>query len=45
MDTWEKYQKLIPIESEIIAVGSPFEFYKEYLRSFSDDKVYIFMGR
>jgi len=41
---WEKYQKLIPIESEIIPVGSPFEFYKEYLKSFSDDKVYIFMG-
>jgi len=41
---WEKYQKHIPIESEIIPVGSPFEFYKEYLKSFSDDKVYIFMG-
>ena len=41
---WEKYQKLIPIESEIIPVGSPFEFYKEYLKSFPDDKTYIFMG-
>lgn len=41
---WEKYQKLIPIESEIMPVGSPFEFYKEYLKLFSDDKVYIFMG-
>ena len=41
---WEKYQKLIPIESEIIPVGSPFEFYKEYLKSFPNDKTYIFMG-
>jgi len=41
---WEKYQKHIPIESEIIPVGSPFEFYKEYLKSFPNDKTYIFMG-
>jgi len=44
VEVWKKYQKFIPIESEIIPVTSPLSFYKDYLRDHPEDKVYIFIG-
>jgi len=44
VEVWKKYQKFIPIESEIIPVTSPLSFYKDYLREHPEDKVYIFIG-
>jgi len=44
VEVWKKYQKFIPIESEIIPVTSPLSFYKDYLREHPGDKVYIFIG-
>ena len=41
---WEIYQRLIPVESEIIAVESPYWFWKEYLKENKEDKVYVFIG-
>ena len=44
VDVWRRYQKFIPIESEIIPVTSPLSFYKDYLREHPEDEVYIFIG-
>jgi len=41
---WEIYKRLIPVETEIIPVSSPFNFYKTFLRENKEDKVYIFIG-
>lgn len=41
---WEIYQRLIPVESEIIATESPYWFWKEYLKENKEDKVYVFIG-
>ena len=44
IEVWKRYQKFIPIESEVIPVTSPLGFYKDYLREHPEDKVYIFIG-
>ena len=43
---WDLYDSmnLIPVETEIIPVTSPFTYYKEYLKENPEDKVYVFMG-
>ena len=43
---WKLYRdtNLIPVNTEIIAVKSPFEYYKNYLRENPDNKVYVFIG-
>ena len=41
---WETYQRLIPVESEIIPVNSPYLFYRNYLKEHKEDKVYVFIG-
>jgi len=43
---WNLYNdlNLIPIDTKVIAVSSPFDYYKNYLRENPDDKVYIFIG-
>lgn len=43
---WNLYRdiNLIPVDTEIIAVKSPFEYYKKYLRDNPEDKVYVFIG-
>ena len=42
---WELYRDIgfIPVETEIIK-ASPFNYYKEYLRSNPDSKTYVFIG-
>ena len=41
---WEVYKRLIPVETEIIPVVSPFNFYKKFLKENKEDNVYIFIG-
>jgi len=44
-EIWNFYNdiNLIPINTEIIK-ASPFSYYKEYLKSHPEDKVYVFIG-
>jgi len=43
---WNFYNdiNLIPVETEVISVDSPYNYYKKYLREHPDDKVYVFLG-
>jgi len=41
---WEVYKRLIPVETEIIPVISPFNFYKKFLKENKEDNVYVFIG-
>jgi hypothetical protein len=41
---WEMYQKLIPIPSQIVGVGSPFNAYKQYLTDNPDQTTYVLIG-
>ena len=43
---WNFYNdmNLLPVETEVIPVDSPFNYYKKYLREHPDDKVYVFLG-
>jgi len=46
MKIWNFYNdiNLLPVETEVIPVDSPFNYYKKYLREHPDDKVYVFLG-
>ena len=43
---WNLYNDLnfIPVDTKVVSVSSPFDYYKKYLRENPDDKVYIFIG-
>ena len=43
---WNLYNDLnfIPVDTKIVSVNSPFDYYKKYLRENPEDKVYIFIG-
>ena len=43
---WNLYNDLnfIPVDTKVVSVNSPFDYYKKYLRENPDDKVYIFIG-
>ena len=43
---WNFYNdiNLIPVPTDVIAVNSPFSYYKEYLKEHPNDKTYIFIG-
>jgi len=41
---WEVYKRLIPVETEIVPVVSPFNFYKKFLKENKEDNVYVFIG-
>ena len=43
---WNFYNdmNLIPVDTTVIPVGSPYDYYKKYLKQHSKDKVYIFIG-
>ena len=43
---WNFYNdiNLLPVETEIIPVDSPYNYYKKYLREHPEDKVYVFLG-